>query len=82
MAQKILALFPERHLLRLIQVNMERQGFEVYLAETIEEATVLAQQHKPNMLIIDEDLEVDQIASEIRGIEGCENAELVRFQRP
>ena len=77
----ILVLFPERHLSRLIQVNLERQGFKVWTAETAAEAATLALQHKPVLLIIDGELDVEQVAFDLRGIPGCDGLRVLPFRR-
>jgi two-component system, OmpR family, alkaline phosphatase synthesis response regulator PhoP len=53
MAKKILAVDDERHIVRLIQVNLERDGYEVVTAFNGQEALKKIDEDKPDMVILD-----------------------------
>ncbi len=50
---KILVCDDERHIVRLIQVNLERQGFTVVTAFDGKEGLEKVKSEKPNMLVLD-----------------------------
>lgn len=53
MAKKILAVDDERHIVRLVQVNLERQGYEVITAFDGREALEKIESEKPDLVILD-----------------------------
>lgn len=50
---KILVCDDERHIVRLIQVNLERQGFQVVTAYDGKEGLEKVKSEKPNMVVLD-----------------------------
>ena len=52
-APKVLVVDDERHIVRLVQVNLERAGYEVVTAFGGEEALVKANSEKPDMVALD-----------------------------
>ena len=53
MAKKILACDDEKHIVRLVQVNLERAGFEVLTANDGKEALEKIRHHNPDLIILD-----------------------------
>lgn len=53
MAKKILAVDDEVHILRLVQVNLERQGFTVVTASDGKEALEKVASEKPDLVVLD-----------------------------
>jgi two-component system alkaline phosphatase synthesis response regulator PhoP len=53
MPLKILVCDDERHIVRLIQVNLERQGYEVVTAFDGKEGLEKIRSEKPNMVVLD-----------------------------
>jgi two-component system alkaline phosphatase synthesis response regulator PhoP len=53
MSKKILAVDDERHIARLIQVNLERAGYEVVTAYDGAEALAKLKVERPDMIILD-----------------------------
>jgi DNA-binding response OmpR family regulator len=53
---KILVVAPERHIARLVQVNLERIGYEVEIAWTAREAQDTIIMDQPDCLFLDETL--------------------------
>ena len=53
MAKKILAVDDEKHILRLVQVNLERQGFEVVTAGDGKEALEKVASEQPDLVVLD-----------------------------
>ncbi len=53
MARKILTCDDEKHIVRLIQVNLERQGYEVITAYNGAECLEKVAAEKPDMIILD-----------------------------
>ena len=53
MAKKILAVDDERHIVRLVQVNLERQGFEVVTAYDGKEALEKVEAENPDLIVLD-----------------------------
>jgi two-component system alkaline phosphatase synthesis response regulator PhoP/two-component system response regulator VicR len=52
-AKKIMAVDDERHIVRLIQVNLERAGFQVVTAFDGAEALKKAESDKPDLIVLD-----------------------------
>ncbi len=53
MAKRILVVDDERHIVRLVQVNLERAGYEVLTAYDGVEALEVARAELPDMVILD-----------------------------
>lgn len=53
MALKILVCDDERHIVRLIQVNLERQGYQVVTAFDGKEGLEKIRSEKPNLVVLD-----------------------------
>jgi two-component system alkaline phosphatase synthesis response regulator PhoP len=53
MAKKILAVDDERHIVRLVQVNLERQGYEVVTAFDGKEALEKVESENPDLIVLD-----------------------------
>ena len=53
MARKILTCDDEKHIVRLIQVNLERQGYEVVTAYNGAEALAAVAAEKPDLIVLD-----------------------------
>ncbi len=53
MPGKILVCDDERHIVRLIQVNLERQGYEVVTAFDGKEGLEKIRSEKPNLVVLD-----------------------------
>ncbi|HLK13694.1 MAG TPA: response regulator [Fimbriimonadaceae bacterium] len=53
MAQKVLVCDDERHIVRLIQVNLERQGYQVVTAFDGKEGLEKIRAEKPKLVVLD-----------------------------
>ena len=53
MPKKILAVDDEKHIVRLVQVNLERQGYEVVTANDGREALEKVESEKPDLVVLD-----------------------------
>lgn len=53
MPRKILACDDEKHIVRLIQVNLERAGFDVVTANDGKEALLKIAQERPDLVVLD-----------------------------
>ena len=53
MTRKVLVCDDEKHIVRLIQVNLERQGYAVFTAFDGEEALAKVRSEKPDLVILD-----------------------------
>jgi two-component system alkaline phosphatase synthesis response regulator PhoP/two-component system response regulator VicR len=51
--KKILAVDDEKHIVRLVQVNLERAGYEVVTANDGKEALQKVQEEKPDLVVLD-----------------------------
>jgi two-component system alkaline phosphatase synthesis response regulator PhoP/two-component system response regulator VicR len=51
--KKILVVDDERHIVRLVQVNLERQGYQVVTAFDGKEALKKVESDKPNLIVLD-----------------------------
>jgi two-component system, OmpR family, alkaline phosphatase synthesis response regulator PhoP len=51
--KKILAVDDEKHIVRLVQVNLERAGYEVVTANDGKEALSKVESEKPDLLVLD-----------------------------
>ena len=53
MAQKILVVDDERHIVRLVEVNLERAGYDVVTAYDGVEALEQVEEEDPDMIVLD-----------------------------
>lgn len=53
MAKRILAVDDEKHIVRLVQINLEKAGYEVVTASNGREAVEAALEHKPDLIVMD-----------------------------
>jgi two-component system, OmpR family, alkaline phosphatase synthesis response regulator PhoP len=53
MPKKILAVDDEKHIVRLVQVNLERQGYEVVTANDGKEALQKVEEENPDLIVLD-----------------------------
>lgn len=53
MPRKILAVDDEKHIVRLVQVNLERQGYEVVTANDGKEALQKVDDERPDLVVLD-----------------------------
>ena len=53
MAKKILAVDDERHILRLVQINLEKAGYEVLTGSNGREAVEMVRAHNPDLVVMD-----------------------------
>ena len=53
MARKILTCDDEKHIVRLIQVNLERQGYEVITASNGAECLEKVKEDRPDLIVLD-----------------------------
>ena len=53
MPKKILAVDDERHIVRLVQVNLEKHGYEVVTAYDGKEALAKIESEKPDLVVLD-----------------------------
>ena len=53
MPKKILAVDDERHIVRLVQVNLEKHGYEVVTAYDGKEALAKVESEKPDLVVLD-----------------------------
>lgn len=53
MAKKILAVDDERHIVRLVEVNLQRAGYEVVTAFDGKEALEKVKSEKPDLVVLD-----------------------------
>jgi len=51
--KKILAVDDEKHIVRLVQVNLERQGYEVVCAHDGKEALQKVDEERPDLVVLD-----------------------------
>jgi two-component system alkaline phosphatase synthesis response regulator PhoP/two-component system response regulator VicR len=52
-AKKILAVDDEKHIVRRVQVNLERQGYEVITASDGKEALQKVEDERPDLVVLD-----------------------------
>ena len=67
MAKRILAVDDERHILRLVQINLEKAGYEVVTATNGREAIEAATEKKPDLIVM------DVMMPEMDGFEALQN---------
>lgn len=65
MSKKVLVVDDEQSILTLLQYNLEQAGFEVITASDGEEAIEVAEQEKPNLIVL------DLMLPKLDGIEVC-----------
>ncbi|MDQ3812907.1 MAG: response regulator [Armatimonadota bacterium] len=53
MAKKILAVDDERHIVRLVQINLQKEGYQVATAANGREALEKVAQDKPDLVVMD-----------------------------
>lgn len=53
MPRKILAVDDEKHIVKLVQVNLERQGYEVITANDGKEALQKVEEENPDLIVLD-----------------------------
>ena len=53
MAKKILAVDDEKHIVRLVQINLEKEGYEVVTANTGREALEKVAEFSPDLIVMD-----------------------------
>lgn len=53
MPKKILAVDDEKHIVRLVQVNLERAGYEVVTAHDGKEALQKVEEENPDLVVLD-----------------------------
>ncbi len=53
MAKKILAVDDEKHILRLVQINLEKAGYEVVTGSNGREAIEKVRSEKPELIVMD-----------------------------
>lgn len=53
MAKRILAVDDEKHILRLVQINLEKAGYEVSTASNGREAVEAVRANRPDLIVMD-----------------------------
>ncbi|MFQ6097982.1 MAG: response regulator, partial [Armatimonadota bacterium] len=53
MAKKILVVDDEKHIVRLVEVNLQRAGYDVVTAYDGVQALEMVKQERPDMLVLD-----------------------------
>ena len=53
MAKRILAVDDEKHILRLVQINLEKAGYDVVTASNGQEALDQVAKHHPDLVVMD-----------------------------
>jgi two-component system alkaline phosphatase synthesis response regulator PhoP/two-component system response regulator VicR len=53
MARKILAVDDEKHIVRLVQINLQKEGYEVATAGTGREALEKVSEFQPDLIVMD-----------------------------
>lgn len=53
MARKILAVDDEKHIVRLVQINLQKEGYDVVTASNGQEALERVAEDKPELIIMD-----------------------------
>ena len=53
MARKILAVDDEKHIVRLVQINLQKEGYEVATASTGREALDRVGESRPDLIVMD-----------------------------
>ena len=53
MNRKILAVDDEKHILRLVQINLEKAGYAVVTGSNGQEAVEVARREKPDLIVMD-----------------------------
>src|SRR5438105_581876 len=79
-SKRILVVVPEPALRRLLQVNLERQGYCVLVAEGGMEAQALVEQERPELIVFDcalPDLDLRNFLSPLRTVAALRSVHLV-----
>ena len=82
--KRILVCDDERHILRLLEVNLKRQGYTVYLAADGETALRELARTPIDMLVIDATLtcpSADEVLTRMRELPNCENVQVVLMRK-
>lgn len=74
----VLVCCPERHILRLIEVNLERQGWQVRCTTTGQEAIDQLKQELPSILVLDSEVSNPSYREVIRELRMQPMSELVK----
>ena len=53
MSKKILAVDDEKHILRLVQINLEKAGYDVYTGSNGQEAVEKTREVSPDLIVMD-----------------------------
>jgi len=53
MSKKILAVDDEKHILRLVQINLEKAGYDVYTGSNGQEAIERTREVQPDLIVMD-----------------------------
>lgn len=53
MPKKILAVDDEKHIVRLVQINLQKEGYDVVTATNGREAIEAVDEHKPDLIVMD-----------------------------
>ncbi len=53
MSKTILAVDDEKHILRLVQINLEKAGYEVYIGSNGQEAVDKTREFMPDLIVMD-----------------------------
>lgn len=80
MAKRILAVDDERHIVRLIQVNLERAGFDVVTANDGAQALEMVAAEKPDLIVLDwmmPQLNGMETLKRLKGDPGTENIPVI-----
>ena len=67
MAKKILAVDDEKHIVRLVQINLQKEGYDVVTASNGREALEAVAEHKPDLVVM------DVMMPEMDGFEALQN---------
>src|SRR3989338_5920049 len=68
----ILVIDDEKDILKLLQYNLEKEGYQVFLAKTGEEGLELAKRKLPDLIVLD---------LMLPGIDGLEVCKLIRSKK-
>ena len=80
MAKKILAVDDERHIVRLVQINLEKEGYEVVTASNGREALEKVDSEKPDLVVMDvmmPEMDGFETTHAIRGIRRYRNLPII-----
>jgi two-component system, OmpR family, alkaline phosphatase synthesis response regulator PhoP len=77
MVKRILVTGPERHVVRLIQVNVERQGYEVLTAFDVNAALSQAEARLPDIILLDAALPAPDILALLHSLKRSEKTRYI-----